>query len=155
MVKDAVPRTPEMYHGHPFWCHGHCWKMQVQEFDPVAKRLIIGASATRVCVTPEETSSGLWRIGWELRHSSVEVAHGCVVFSADHLRAAFGLSDESGEYGQPLIDRYGGDSAEHHRYIRWGDFLNIPCPGTGSDGDPNMSIEIDDQMRKAVSQLLK
>lgn len=39
-------------------------------------------------------------------------------------------------------------------FIRYGNFLNIPSPGTGHDGDPNISILIDGPIRRAVRQLL-
>ena len=72
----------------------------------------------------------------------------------EHLKMAFGLSEESGKYGDWLIGRFGGESAEQGQFIRFENFLNIPCPGTGHDGDPNISIVLDDKIRDAVEHLL-
>jgi len=33
--------------------------------------------------------------------------------------------------------------------------LNIPCPGTGHDGDPNVSVYIEESIQRAIEQLLK
>jgi hypothetical protein len=60
--------------------------------------------------------------------------------------------EESGEW---LLDRYGGDSAAQGFYIRWRNCLNIPCPGTGHDGDPNISVTLSDDIKEAVRQLLE
>ncbi len=57
--------------------------------------------------------------------------------------------------GSWLVGRYGGNSAVQSKFIRWGNFLNIPCPGTGHDGDPNVSIYVTDEIREAVRKLLE
>ena len=81
-------------------------------------------------------------------------AKGRAWFSEEDLKSAFGFSDKSGEYGYWLIERYGADVASQGKYIRWRDHLNIPCPGIGNDGDPNVSIYLDDDIKNAVRELL-
>lgn len=58
---------------------------------------------------------------WEVIHSEVEKASGYVFFTTDQLRAAFGLSGFTGNFGDWLIERFGASSAEQGKYIRWGD----------------------------------
>lgn len=79
---------------------------------------------------------------------------GQVEMDSCQLAAAFGLSDESGDFGDWLIERYRADSAEQRLWIRYGNQLNIPGPGTGHDGDPNISIELDGDIKKAVVAII-
>ena len=73
----------------------------------------------------------------------------------DRLRGAFGLSDEVLEGSAWLVESYTAQSAAQGKYIRLGKFLNIPCAGTGHDGDPNVSIVINPDMRDAVDRLTR
>jgi len=140
--------------GVPTWCHHHGSKMRVEEFDKTFRSLRLAGSAARLTIIPWSGDIQKWLVVWEVIQSSSEKAVGSVVFSSDDLRSAFGLSDESTEFSLWLIDLYGGDSARQGKYIRWKEFLNIPCPGTGHDGDPNVSIHIDGEMANAVRSLL-
>ena len=96
-----------------------------------------------------------WFVDWEVIYSLNEKTTGRIRLLVDELKVAFRLSESQRCFGKWLIDKYNASSAEQGKYIRRGDFLNIPCPGTGHDGDPNISIEIDDEIREAVRQLLK
>lgn len=102
---------------------------------------------------------------WEIRHSAHEITIGTRVVSEDDLRGMFGLplphdhcllnsasmrwihSIMADTVFEQVIGRSG-------YFLRADDFLNIPCPGTGRDGDPNISIEIDVAMRDAVQEFL-
>ncbi len=154
-MKTAVQKKdPEIRWYFPIWHHHHSSKMKVRRFDQNWRILVIAGSAasvriTRVATTVDEG----WYVDWEVVHSQQCKANGRVIFTSDELQAAFGLSDNSGTYGDWLISRFGAESAEQGKYIRWKDFLNIPCPGTGHDGDPNVSIEINEEIKRAVQQL--
>ncbi len=156
----TVRRTePEIRLYFPIWCHHHGSKMKVVEFNEKEHRLVIEGSAAKVIIKPgSEVKEGGedWVVEWEVvQHVAYdEAARGRRQFDSDELAAAFGLNDKSGFFGQWMIDQYGAHSAEQGKYIRWKHFLNIPCPGTGHDGDPNVSIHIDDTMRDAVRLLL-
>lgn len=54
-----------------------------------------------------------------------------------------------------MIRRYGGTTADQGRFIRYNRFLNIPGPGTGHDGDSNISVEIRSEMQDAVAAFLQ
>ena len=151
---------PQIRFGMPIWCHHHGSKMRVEKFGKENHTLVIAGSAAKVTITQASAiypKAGGFFVDYEVVQyvSYDEVVRGRRQFSADDLAAAFGLSDESGKYGQWLIDQYGADSAEQGKYIRWKDYLNIPCPGTGHDGDPNVSIHLDQQIKDAVRQLLE
>jgi len=102
--------------------------------------------------------AGSWQVEWEVRQSQLEVFRGRVIMKDEQLRRAFddrpypldlGLSGN-----QWLFQQYECDAADQGFFIRSGDYLNIPGPGTGHDGDPNISIEIDADIRRAVRQAL-
>ena len=154
MKTKVVRRDPEMGgFGIPIWCHHHGSKMRIQCFNKNESFVFIKGSAAslRIILVP----NGLWLVEWEVENGIFKKVNGSTVFTRDELRAAFGLSDDSGKFGGWLIDQYGADSAQQGVYIRWKDFLNIPCPGTGHDGDPNISIHLDDEIKIAVRQLLE
>tara|TARA_B100000745_G_scaffold298696_1_gene247921 strand:- start:5487 stop:5894 length:408 start_codon:yes stop_codon:yes gene_type:complete len=61
-------------------------------------------------------------------------------------------SDElAGMFGVRLrVEENGGG----RWYVRKGNFLNIPRPGNGRDGDPNMSVLITPEIQLAVKKLI-
>ena len=130
--------------------------MRVEEFSKGNYFLVIAGSAARVRITRRAaTVDEGWFVDWEVVQSQQAKVNGRVVLTSDELRAAFGLSDDSGTFGDWLIERFGADSASQGKYIRWKNFLNIPCPGTGHNGDPNVSIHFDEEIQNAVRQLLE
>jgi len=156
----AACYEPEINMYLPVWCHHHCGKMRVTEQNPEAGTLTIAGSAAKVTITRASTifpkSTG-WLVNWEVIQCRPrrEIVRGRRQFNDDRLAAAFGLIEHSGWGDHELLKRFGGHSAEWGLYIRWRDYLNIPCPGTGHDGDPNVSIELNDEIKKAVHALLK
>lgn len=148
-------REPDLFLNVPVWFHIRGCKMTFRDMDLKTKSFTINSNAADLKIAQiESADSGLWRVSWHVQRSQSERVMGNVVFNKEDLKAAFGLSETSGVYGDRYLQIYGGDVAEQGKYIRWNTFLNIPCPGTGHDGDPNISIEIDDQMQNAVRQLL-
>ncbi|MCX6813615.1 MAG: hypothetical protein NT078_00045, partial [Candidatus Azambacteria bacterium] len=117
--------------------------MRVKKLDLLRHILIIGSSAARIVIRKASwvyPGAKGWFVDWEVNQYKPykEGVLGRSRFNDDELAAAFGLSDNSGNFGDWLIERFGADSAEQGKYIRWKTFLNIPCPGTGNDGDPNV-----------------
>jgi hypothetical protein len=143
--------------GFPVWCHNHSLKMRLVV--STENRVVIRGSAATLAVTFHEVDKygRRWRINWLVMQSVSENVRGEVEFYEDHLAAAFGLTDKPPsfpELSQWLIDRYGADVATQGRFIRYQDYLNIPCPGTGHDGDPNISVLLDEEMKEAVRLLI-
>ncbi|MBI4119168.1 MAG: hypothetical protein HY452_02815 [Parcubacteria group bacterium] len=152
-------KDPQIRWCYPIWCHHHGAKMRVSQFDQQNRILTISGSAARVTIRKASLvyrDVEGWFVDWKvIQLSPYRVgARGRSQFNDEDLAAAFGLSENSGKFGDWLIEQFGADSAEQGKYIRWRNFLNIPCPGTGQDGDPNVSIHLDDEIRNAVQQLL-
>jgi len=149
--------TPEVsMFGKPIWCHHHCGKCRLESLDLNSKRLFIVASAASLTISfNPRAKTDRWVISWEIRHSRDESSHGTRVFSDADLASAFLSAKQVNNWSDWVTKRYGGDSALQGGFIRWQDYLNIPCPGTGHDGDPNISIEIDGKIRTAVQALLQ
>lgn len=159
-MKASVQRDPEIRLYFPIWCHLHGSKMRVKKLNLLQHILVIGSSAAKIVIRKAlwvHSGAKGWFVDWEVNQYKPykEGVWGRVHFTDKELAAAFGLSDDSGKFGDWLIRRFGADSAEQGKYIRWKTFLNIPCPGTGNDGDPNVSIHLDKEIQNAVRQLLK
>jgi hypothetical protein len=158
--KVVQQRVPELECGWPIWWHHHGYKLAVKELDLAKHILVLEASAAKVTIQKASilfSEAPAWFVDWEVVQSrpSQSGTKGRTWFRDEDLKAAFCLSDDTGEFSGWLIERFGGISANQGRYIRWKRFLNIPCPGTGHDGDPNISIYIDDDIQNAVHHLLR
>lgn len=152
-------RDPEIRWGIPIWCHHHGSKMRVKHFELINHVLVISGNAARITIRKASDvflDAKGWFVDWEVAQCKPyqEGVRGRVRFNDEDLAAAFGLSQSSGRFGERLIEQFGADSADQGKYIRWKGFLNIPCPGTGHDGDPNVSIHIDSKIQNAVQKLL-
>lgn len=134
--------------GGPSWWHHHGWKMEVKELLLDQRKLTIEGSAARVViqraadVLPNFESSHGWIVEWEvLQGDSYGKPDGGQRYWTDgDLAAAFATDGTR-------------DAARQGNYARNGHFLNIPCMGTGHDGDPNVSIDVTGEITEAVRSL--
>ncbi len=150
MKSGVETRDPETRLGVPVWCHFHCSKMIIFKQDN-PRKVVVGSShdiSVEISRLDEQ-----YLVYWKIKHC-LGWANGTTLYTSDELRSAFGLSEDSGDYGGRLIDRFGADVAEQGKFIRWRNFLNIPGPGTGDDGDPNISIDLDAEIKNAIEKLL-
>lgn len=105
---------------------------------------------------------------WEIHHRTDEITIGTRVVSEDDLRGMFGLALPRDAYlaNHPHIQwalacvRTTGAAFEQvigrpGQFLRADEFLVVPGPGIGRDGDPNISIEIDVPMRDAVRNFIE
>lgn len=149
---------PNMHLGIPDWCHMHGSKISVEKLDMKNKTLLLKGSAASCLIQKSSNiypKSKGWMVSYEVIHSPYSKVNGSIWFSKKDIESAFNLSDNSGKYGNHIIEKYGATVAEQGKYIRWKTYLNIPCPGTAHDGDPNISIHLDFDIKNAVLQLLK
>jgi len=141
------------YRTKPDWFHQHGNKMTVENVDMEKKRLKISSPAANVQITRIELG---WLVSWEIRHSQNEFAKGAIIFNSKDLRHAFTFTIFGNtEFDMHLMRAFNADAAVQGKFIKKSHFLNIPCPGTGHDLDPNISIMIDENMQEAVQKLLK
>ncbi len=149
-VKSKIPKLSNSF--FPDWYNRHGIKMKVVVSSDVYVYLKNGDVAN-LTITKEE-EKGKFQLKYEIRFSIRESIEGIIILNKKALSGAFGLSDYCPNGSEWLIERYGGNSAYQGRYIRWEDFLNLPCPGTSHDGDPNLSIFLDGKIKMAVKNLL-
>lgn len=135
----------------PSWWHSHGDKMSVRSFAPKIHLVIAGSAATlTIKRAPPEVGDGMWHVSWRVVQFApepfTEEVWGRRIFTGEELLLAFGRPNSDGP--SSLHEERQG------KFIRLGNFLNIPCPGTGHDGDPNVSVYLTDEIRAAVSGLL-
>lgn len=87
-----------------------------------------------------------FRIKWKIPHVGMTTSGDMQGVPPDTLRAMFGKVDTTEE----ILDKRGGTT----RYVRQEDYLNIPGKNCNGDGDPNLSIFISPEIRKAVEDYL-
>jgi hypothetical protein len=131
--------------------------MSIKGIGTWGKSVILAGSAAELHIAYEPNiarADAPWTLIWEIRHSPKEKVTGTVIFTTEDVRQAFGLTDNRPDEENWLLERFGGQVASQGHYIRYGPYLNIPAPGTGHDGDPNISIKIDQKIRRAVARLI-
>ena len=154
-MNGKVPELDEM--GQPVWWHHHGTKMKFQEMDSIEGSWVVirgSAAEVRIMKITKDNFVAKYRID----HGPLIEIQGLVGMRRSELTAAFLGAIQVDEYdklSQWLLDRFGGTVARQRGFIRWNSFLNIPGPGTGHDGDANVSIKIDNAIEKAVVGLLK
>ena len=160
MKEPTVRKNPKINLFLPDWCHLHGSKIDVEKLDLTTNQLVLSGSAAKLtiikCSELFSKHFNEWIVDWKVVQCVPyqEETNGRVRFSKEELEAAFMLSDKTGIFGDWIIERYGAHSAEQGKYIRWMNYLNIPCPGTGHDGDPNISIHITEEIQEAVKKLI-
>lgn len=133
----------------PAWFHHKGRYAKMRQADRRESMLLIGSDVAHTIVQPNSPQE--WLITWVITHASGQVK-GSYIFDHEQLAAAFGLVEH---YGEPAwLSHYDADAGEQGLFIRRGNFLNIPCPGTGHDGDPNISIFVLGVMRDHIRALL-
>lgn len=151
-TKEALKSIPSFF---PKWWHHHGYKMKVTELDLEHGVLTLDGSAAHLRIWRRHRINKEWYVEWHVVHSvHTQEVKGHVLATSQTLRIAFGLS--SGGKGDVELNRsFGADVLLPGLFIRKGNFLNIPCPGSGLDGDPNISIHLDDEIRNAVKKLVE
>lgn len=148
---------------YPHWFHPYGSLMRVKAHHTRGYSISLADPHKRVEVLIKKASTinpvaEGWQIKWKIRHGTelfVEADHGTRHFSDFALEAAFGLVNYTGAGEEHFAKRYDADCAIPGMFIRKGNFLNIPGPGTGKDGDPNVSVYLTDEVKDAIRDLTK
>jgi hypothetical protein len=132
----------------------------VKEINSQYHKLVIGSTAAKLTIAKSQRHGdvGVWSAEWQVTHYQRLGIHatGRTQFTDTELAAAFGLIEQPcSEESLWLFHQYGAEAGEQGVFIRMGNHLNIPGPGTGHDGDANMSLYVDWTMQEAVRRLLK
>lgn len=128
--------------GIPVWFNIHGMNMKIQ--GSLKEHIVsIGNNSAKIVIT--KSSSGYiveWGIGHTTKTPIKEIMHARSWFGDDDLAEAFGLNREY------VFSIFIG------KFVRRGNFLNVSCPGSGDDGDPNISIYLTSEIKRAISRLL-
>lgn len=162
---NTLPRAHEeeaaVSGGPPPWFNSHGWKMSLRKpdrFNGGQCDLIIGNGVIAIVRITRVGKRPKYLVDWRIVHSGgldTPYTAGRIEINRTELVQMFRISDEvTEESDQWLIDQYGGTVATQAKFFRSGKYLNIPCPGTGHDGDPNVSIHVGDEIRNAVAFML-
>ena len=142
----------------PNWCHGMAHKKKVEsqtDEDKLAKRLKISSSCVWLTISflPETTTDECWLVEWRIEHSREHVSCGSRIFTKGNLLSAFNV----GPAEFPEYSIYPGCPTEAvypNKYIRCGEYLNIPGPAQVTEYDNNFSIKISPSIQEAVLELI-
>lgn len=154
-----MEKEPEMAEFGPIWWVSHGTKMREAPHGSPKGELVLEGSAARLRISRFYNTRAEIE-GWCVEY---KIEHGCgrpfqttgdVWMNDEELAAAFGVTDDFRQNNFYIIDRFGGTVAKQRKFIRYREFLNIPGPGTGYQGDPNISIKLYPETIAAVQNLL-
>lgn len=151
--KKSFP-DPKLKMGNiPIWFHNHGSKMDVPYYNE--DLVVIESNAGRVTIQRRETHREiLWKVNYHIIHGENMLTYGDIIMTSTTLARAFALDDGCDEFGSQIVKEYGGTTGLQGKYIRYKNYLNLPGPGTGHDGDPNLSIELSEKIISTIKQLL-
>ena len=148
------PESHEDLPGVPEWFHPCGSLMKLTDIDRLSWWIRFEAPNAVLVIQLEPSLQGFY-LAWVLgSDEKIDAVKGRVLLTLSEMQSAFGFTDVCDTRFVPLIKRFGGCCASQGRFIRWQNYLNIPCPGTGRDGDPNISIELTPEIKAAVQELL-
>lgn len=160
----AATKKPIMFMGHPDWWHPSGIKIELKESTLPIMQIVLSSKKVWIRICPQP---GTKREKWHLAYLISHLDPGCstsgnIIFSDEDLCNTFSLSENCGyeslNKGFSLLEKYGGTLACPGKFIYYKDdydfYLNIPGPGTGCDGDPNVSILVGESIRNAVRELI-
>lgn len=134
---------------HPSWYHCNGGKISQIGINsansPTRKVLVLGSNSIGIKIYRDHQGTG-YLITYEIHHrNDIPTTWGKISMSEIEIQKAFGLSGEcDGEDEQQIPGKY----------IKHGSYLNIPGSGTGKDGDPNVSIYLDEALVSNVRAFL-
>ena len=154
----AAVLTGDVKNTQPDW-----WERQlpIMNFIHDENVLMLVSASTEFTILPLQHNH--WLIGWKKTRTRyggnpLEFSSGAVVLNRAEMYSAFGFYGQAHEFDSTLANmlrrRYRADVCALHKFMRTGPYLIFPGPGTGAVGDPNVSIEITDQIKKEILSML-
>lgn len=149
---ERVEKEPEMAELGPTWWISHGTKMRINKTKGTLNSVVIEGSAAEVIITRAPGKG--WFVDYKIKHGEYCQSDGRVWMNDSELAAAFGLKDDVERLSDWMIERFGGTVAKQRKFLRYKEFLNIPAPGSGYQGDPNVSLKLYPETISAVKDLL-
>lgn len=145
----------------PKWFNAHGLKMFlsrdhiVQDTQPW--EVLIGNEVARIQIR-HTSNFEAYKIFWSILLGFRQYVEGELRLSEAELKDAFNLGrgrNITNELALDFLSEFDGDAGVQGHYIRKGQFLNVPMPGTGLGGDPNVSVYVSEEIQKAVRKLIE
>jgi hypothetical protein len=140
----------------PLWWHKYGQSVTIlDELTPPSTEMTLTSGSCHVKISKGRNRS-TWAVRWIIYAKGSDKVDGFRTFNTSELRLAFGLVTFGNGGSDPVFVRKNLVTAGvPGKYIRLGQHLNIPCKGTGEDGDPNASIIVSDAVSKAVARFIE
>lgn len=133
----------------PSWFHQSGHSMQLGGFqirNPMGRDTVLLCSKeSQLQILPIGQA---FHVFWETRGRCRHL-QGELIMDSEQIQLAFGLCSSLSQNGNGKYDR-----KKMGLFIGEGPHLNIPCAGTGEDGDPNISIFLTEEIKNAVKRLV-
>ena len=157
MTRCGGPRAFVSSTQEPEWWNPKGYEMILVDPDRTQTRLAIKGKAAVLSIRRRRLPLYLakqWVMNWKNHFSTIDRVSGQIAMDRLTLERAFGLKSGTDENSAWFLTRYKADSARQGCFIRQGDFLNVPGPGTGVDGDINVSLYLGPEIKTAVQEFL-
>lgn len=128
----------------PNWFHPHGMKLGSGEVELMedSSKVLIETSAARLVIRRTRGVCGIyWLVNYRITFEFDSWIERNLVFSTEQLSNAFLLENSSIQ-------------SEEGYFFREGRHLNLTAPGTGRDGDPNLSLYLSDDFVQILSTLI-
>ena len=139
---------------HPVWWNS-IGRLTYRVPDHIGTELTFTTQSAHLKISKASRRKDEWDVRWIIFGTGQRRVDGYLLLSQDELAAAFGLPHEKEVNNKGYAAKYGAEEAVQGRFIRQGPYLNIPCPGTGLKGDPNISVKIYNSMKERVASFIK
>lgn len=157
MIRCGGPRAFVSSAQEPEWWNPKGYEMILVDPDRTQTRLVIKGRAAVLFIRRRHLPLYLakqWVVNWKIHFSTMDRVSGQIAMDRLTLERAFGIENGTDENSKWLFERYKADSVRQGCFIRQGKFLNIPGPGTGVDGDINVSLCLGPEIKTAVKEFL-
>jgi len=116
------------------------------------------AGRSTLLINPYDSKSREhWLVEWSVLERAYPnwMTNGRRLLSIQDLSAAFGQTNAHTLQDAEFIARFEADAGKIGLYLRKGDYLNIPGPGTGELGDPNLSLVLTSEIKESVLKIIR
>lgn len=139
---------------YPNWWHSY-GRLVSRTLERQESELTFSSGAAHIKIGRSSTPRNMFEVRWIIFTKGQGRVDGFRVFNKKEMVSAFNIAGECGTSDTEFAGRYDADVGIPGYFIRKDDYLNIPCPGTGIGGDPNISIKITQVMRDQITKFIE